>query len=97
TIRDAGELRVKESDRIAEVARGLIQLGARVDELADGMVIHGGLSRFKGAALDARGDHRLAMAWAVAGLLSETGVRVEGAESAGVSYPSFWQQLGQFQ
>jgi len=95
TIRDAAELRVKESDRIAAVARGLAALGVRVQELPDGMVIHGGAT-FGGAALETLGDHRLAMAWAIAGLASRDGVRIDDRDCASVSYPSFWDDLGRF-
>jgi 3-phosphoshikimate 1-carboxyvinyltransferase len=97
TVRDAAELRVKESDRIAELVLGLNKLGAGVEEHQDGITIHGGASRLEPAALDAHGDHRMAMAWAVAGLRATGRLRIEGAESASVSYPSFWQELAQFQ
>ncbi|HLQ31255.1 MAG TPA: 3-phosphoshikimate 1-carboxyvinyltransferase [Chloroflexota bacterium] len=95
SIRDAAELRVKESDRIAAVARGLTSLGVRVEELPDGLIIHGG-SSFSGAALETLGDHRLAMAWAIAGLASREGVRIDDRECTSVSYPSFWHDLGRF-
>lgn len=94
-IRDAAELRVKESDRIAEVASGLRALGARCEERPDGLRIEGP-SRLRGGRLDARGDHRLAMTWAVAGcLLADPADRVvvDGAECVGVSYPSFFDDL----
>lgn len=92
TIRDAAELRVKESDRIVTIARELSRLGARVEELPDGMVIHGG-RRLTGASCQSYGDHRLAMALAVAGLVAGGEVVVHGAEAADVSYPGFWQEL----
>lgn len=95
TIRDAAELRVKESDRIAAVARGLAALGVRVEELPDGLVIHGGRS-LAGGALETLGDHRLAMAWGIAGLASHGGVRIDDRECASVSYPSFWGDLERF-
>ncbi|MER3398282.1 MAG: 3-phosphoshikimate 1-carboxyvinyltransferase [Chloroflexota bacterium] len=93
-IRDAAELRVKESDRLAGVALGLGRLGAAVFERPDGLTITGPV-RLTGADLDALGDHRLAMAWAVAGLIASGETRVLGAEAVGISYPDFWQTLEQ--
>jgi 3-phosphoshikimate 1-carboxyvinyltransferase len=93
TIRDAHELRVKESDRISAVASQLIALGARVDEREDGMTIAGGAA-LEGGDVTSFGDHRLAMAWAVAALGARGDVRIDGAEAASVSYPDFWQHLG---
>lgn len=93
-IRDAGELRAKESDRIAAVAEGLRALGATCEEMSDGLVLTGP-SRLHGAHLDAHGDHRLAMAWAVAALLALDGEEseIDGAEAASVSYPAFFDAL----
>ena len=91
-IRNAEELRVKESDRLAATVHVLSRLGARVEERPDGMVVHGG-GRLIGATVSSQGDHRLAMAMAAAGLVSDGEVRVEQAESASVSYPSFWEHL----
>jgi 3-phosphoshikimate 1-carboxyvinyltransferase len=91
-IRDAAELRVKESDRLSTVAAELRRLGARVDERPDGLVIEGG-AELRGAAVDSRGDHRLAMALAVAGLVAEGETVVAGSEAASVSYPHFWADL----
>jgi len=93
-IRDAAELRVKESDRLAGVAEGLSRLGVEVRELPDGLVITGP-ARLAAAELDARGDHRLAMAWAIAGLTAAGETRIVGAESVAVSYPAFWETLVQ--
>ncbi|MCB9667876.1 MAG: 3-phosphoshikimate 1-carboxyvinyltransferase [Alphaproteobacteria bacterium] len=92
-IADAAELRVKESDRIARVVAGLRAFGARVEERPDGMVIEGG--RFGGPRprIDAHGDHRLAMAFAVAGLHHPDGVELVHAESVRTSYPSFFDHL----
>jgi 3-phosphoshikimate 1-carboxyvinyltransferase len=90
-IRDAAELRVKESDRIARVASGLRALGVQVDELDDGMRIHGGEPRGP-ASVDATGDHRIAMAFAVAGLASGP-VHVAGADAIRSSYPDFPRTL----
>ena len=96
TLRDAAELRVKESDRIAAVARGLTALGVSVEELPDGLTVRGGAA-LGGASLETLGDHRLAMAWAIAGLASRDGVRVDDRDCASVSYPTFWTDLERFQ
>ena len=95
-LRDAAELRVKESDRIAAVAAGLTALGVRVEELPDGLIVHGG-SALGGGALETLRDHRLAMAWAIAGLASREGVRIDDRDCASVSYPSFWDDLERLQ
>ncbi len=87
-VRGAGELRVKESDRIATVVEGLRGLGAHIEALPDGFVVTG-TGRLRGGRLDAHGDHRLALLGAVAGLASESGVEVVGMEAAEVSYPRF--------
>lgn len=86
-ISDAAELRVKESDRIAVVARGLRALGGEVVERADGLTIYG--SRLHGGRVESEGDHRIAMAFAVAGLLASGPVTVEGAECIAISFPQF--------
>ena len=86
-VRGAAELRLKESDRIAGVVEGLSGLGADIEATEDGFVVHGG--GIRGGAIDARGDHRLAMLGAVAGLASRDGVEVVGMEAAAVSYPGF--------
>ncbi|TPW17974.1 MAG: 3-phosphoshikimate 1-carboxyvinyltransferase [bacterium] len=90
-IRDAGELRVKESDRINGMATGLTALGVRVEELPDGLVIHGGgpKFRFRAARVDSLGDHRLAMAFRIAGFKADGPVVIDGMNSAGVSDPAF--------
>lgn len=87
-IRDASELRVKETDRIRTVAEGLNALGAKVEELPDGLRILG-QSSLRGGQASSQGDHRLAMAWAIAGMLSKEGVSVEDMAAADVSYPDF--------
>jgi 3-phosphoshikimate 1-carboxyvinyltransferase len=94
-IRDAGELRAKESDRIRTTVQELRRLGARIDERADGMVIQG-VGSLRGGTCGSHGDHRLAMALAVAGLLADGETIVKGAEAASVSYPSFWDTLEAF-
>ena len=91
-VRDAQELRVKESDRISTTARELSKLGANITELPDGMAIEGAGS-LRGGACRSHGDHRLAMTLGIAGLLAQEDVVVSGAEAADVSYPGFWQDL----
>jgi 3-phosphoshikimate 1-carboxyvinyltransferase len=91
-VRGAGELRVKESDRIATVVDGLRGLGARIEATADGFAVEG-TGGLRGGVLHAHGDHRLAMLGAVAGLASRDGVEVAGMEAAAVSYPGFEADL----
>jgi 3-phosphoshikimate 1-carboxyvinyltransferase len=91
-VRGAEELRVKESDRIATVVEGLRGLGADIEALPDGFVVRGRGS-LRGGSIDARGDHRLALLGAVAGLASEQGVEVQGMEAADVSYPGFAEDI----
>ncbi len=91
-VRDAKELRVKESDRIAAVAANLRKMGAEVEERPDGMRIPGG-QHLHGAELDSFGDHRIAMAFAVAALRAEGETTIRGADAAGVSYPAFFEEL----
>jgi 3-phosphoshikimate 1-carboxyvinyltransferase len=93
-IRDAAELRVKESDRIKTTATELNRLGARIEERDDGMIIHG-VGELRGAACEGYSDHRLVMALAVAGLVASGETVVADAEAAVVSYPSFWEHLEQ--
>jgi 3-phosphoshikimate 1-carboxyvinyltransferase len=92
-LRGAGELRLKESDRIEAVVTSLRALGARISERPDGWEIRGVPARLRGGRMDARGDHRIAMLGAVAGLASREGVEVGGAESVAVSFPGFWDVL----
>ena len=92
TIRDAAELRSKESDRIATVTAALCALGGAVESTADGMVIEG-TGGLRGGAVDSHGDHRIAMFGAVAGLASREGVEVRGMDAAAVSYPGFERDL----
>jgi 3-phosphoshikimate 1-carboxyvinyltransferase len=93
-IKGAGELRVKESDRIATVADMLARLGARVTETSDGMIIEGGTLR-GGARIATHGDHRLVMAAAVAALACAEAVEIEEPEAAGVSFPAFFETLAE--
>ncbi|MDX6604758.1 MAG: 3-phosphoshikimate 1-carboxyvinyltransferase [Solirubrobacterales bacterium] len=92
TIRDAAELRRKESDRIATVTAALGALGGQVEATEDGLVIDG-TGGLRGGAIDSHGDHRIAMLGAVAGLASQEGVEVRGFEAAAVSYPGFEADL----
>ena len=92
TIRDAAELRRKESDRIATVSAALVALGGEVGATADGMVVTG-TGGLRGGAIDSHGDHRIAMLGAVAGLASREGVEVRGMDAAAVSYPGFEADL----
>jgi 3-phosphoshikimate 1-carboxyvinyltransferase len=93
-VRGAQELRVKESDRIAGVVEGLRGLGAEIEATPDGFAVQGN-GGLRGGRLDARGDHRLAMMGAVAGLASSEGVDVVGMEVAAVSYPRFVEDLAE--
>ena len=90
-IRGAAELRVKESDRIQAIVENLRRMNAAVEEFADGFRIE--KSSLKGATVDSFGDHRIAMAFAIAALFAEGETEIIGAESAGVSFPEFFQTL----
>jgi 3-phosphoshikimate 1-carboxyvinyltransferase len=92
TVSGAGELRVKESDRIAELVAGLRRLGADAEERPDGFQIRRG-TRLTGGTVHARHDHRLAMAFAIAGLGASGPTHIEGADAVAVSYPSFFEDL----
>jgi len=91
-IRDAKELRVKESDRIALVARNLRAMGAEVTEFEDGLDVPGG-QHLHGATIDSGDDHRIAMAFSVAALRAEGPTLIQGAESAAISFPEFFDLL----
>ena len=91
-IRDATELRVKESDRIAATVAGLRAMGADVEEFEDGLRVNGP-TRLRGALIDPRGDHRIAMTFAVAALLAEGESEIQGAECVSVSFPEFFDLL----
>ena len=91
-IRDARELRVKESDRIASVATNLRLMGAEVEEFDDGLRIPGG-QKLHGASLDSFGDHRIAMAFAVAALRADGETEIKGADAAVISFPDFFSRL----
>jgi 3-phosphoshikimate 1-carboxyvinyltransferase len=92
TVSGAGELRVKESDRIAELVAGLRAMGADAEERPDGFQIRAG-ARLTGATVHARHDHRLAMAFAIAALGATGPTRIEGADAVAVSYPAFFDDL----
>src|SRR4051812_32634097 len=91
-IRDAKELRVKESDRIELVARNLRAMGAEVEEFEDGLDVPGG-QRLHGAVIVSGGDHRIAMAFAIAALRADGDTLIQGAESADISFPEFFDIL----
>ena len=92
TVRDAGELRIKETDRIRTVVDNLRLMGVNAEELPDGMVIPG-KQKFRAAMVDSMGDHRIAMAFAVAALCGDGESVIEGADAASVSFPEFWDTL----
>ncbi len=97
-IRDASELRIKESDRLAAIADALGALGARIQELPDGLAIEGP-TRWTGGTIDTHGDHRIAMMCAMAALLAEAPVTIRQTACTETSYPGFWDTLveqGQF-
>jgi len=92
TIRDAKELRVKESDRIALVAKNLKAMGAEFTEFEDGLAIPGG-QKLHGAVIDSGSDHRIAMAFSIAALRASGDTEIQGAEAAAISFPEFFAQL----
>jgi 3-phosphoshikimate 1-carboxyvinyltransferase len=91
-VRGAGELRHKESDRIAGIVGGLTALGARIESVADDIVIEGPTA-LRGTVVDSHGDHRLALSFAIAGLVAEGATTIRAAESVGISYPTFFADL----
>lgn len=92
TVKDAAELRVKETDRIDTVAENLGRMGVRITTTPDGFHVPGG-QRFRGAAVDSFGDHRIAMAFAVAGLAADGETTIANPEAASVSFPEFYATL----
>jgi len=92
-VRGASELRVKESDRISALATGMRALGARVEEFEDGFILEA--APLKAATVDAHGDHRLAMAFAIAATRASGPVTILGARSVDVSYPGFFDTLAE--
>jgi 3-phosphoshikimate 1-carboxyvinyltransferase len=91
-IRDAKELRVKETDRLAATAENLRAMGAEVEEFDDGLAVSGP-TKLRGALINSYDDHRIAMAFAVAALVAEGPTEIEGAECVGISFPEFFQFL----
>jgi len=91
-IREAAELRVKESDRIAATVSELRKLGAQIEELDDGMII-AGRSKLRGGECESHGDHRMAMSLAIAGLVSERETTIHNIECVNTSFPTFWEML----
>jgi len=97
TVRGASELRIKESDRITALVAGFRALGVNAEELADGYIIAGpaaGSTRPSGGRADARGDHRMAMAFAIAALAAEGPSTIDGSDVVAISYPGFFETLG---
>ena len=93
-IRDAAELRVKESDRITALAENLRRMNATVEERPDGLKVSGRTAgKLRGAEIDPRGDHRIAMAFAVGGLAAQGNTVIRDADCAAVSFPTFFQEL----
>jgi 3-phosphoshikimate 1-carboxyvinyltransferase len=92
SICDAAELRVKESDRIAVVSENLRAMGAQIEERADGLFVGGGQS-LRGGEIDSHGDHRIAMAFAIAALRAEGETRIKNSAAADISYPGFFADL----
>ncbi len=97
SVRGAGELRVKESDRIRAVSLGLRAMGVEITEQEDGFVINGNGERINGARVNSFGDHRIAMSLAVAGLTASADTIIEGAEAVNISFPDFWNLLNTLQ
>jgi 3-phosphoshikimate 1-carboxyvinyltransferase len=91
-IRDAAELRVKESDRIALTARNLRAMGVQVEEFPDGLAVPGPV-KLRGGVLETGGDHRIAMAFTIAGLIAESECEIVDAECVTISFPDFFQLL----
>jgi len=92
TVSGAGELRVKESDRVSLLVNGLHSIGIEAEEFEDGFSVRGNQS-IHGGEVDTEGDHRLVMTFTIAGLASQNGVNIQDAESSSVSYPSFYSEL----
>jgi len=91
-IRDASELRLKESDRLAATAQNLRAMGAEVEEFEDGLSVSGP-TRLRGAQIDSRGDHRIAMAFSIAALVAECETEIDGSECVAISFPEFFPLL----
>ena len=92
-VRGARELRVKESDRIRLLCENLRRMGAKVEEFEDGFAVEG-VERLRGAEITTHGDHRIAMAFAIAGMVAERETLIDNPECVEVSYPEFFEHLG---
>jgi 3-phosphoshikimate 1-carboxyvinyltransferase len=92
-VRDAGELRVKETDRIAAITCELGRMGVAIEPTPDGFIVDGSKSRLRGATVNSHGDHRIAMSLAVAGLAADQTTYIDDAEAVNISYPLFWDTL----
>jgi 3-phosphoshikimate 1-carboxyvinyltransferase len=90
TVRDAKELRIKESDRIAAIAANMTSMGITMEEQEEGFSIEG-VQYFKGGTIDPRSDHRIAMSFAIAALTAENETKILNPGCAGISYPGFWE------
>ncbi len=91
-IRDAEELRLKESDRLQATANNLRSMGAEVEEFDDGLAVFGP-TQLRGAAIDSYGDHRIAMAFSVAALIAEGETEIKNSECVAISFPEFFELL----
>ena len=91
-IRNAEELKVKESNRLGILVEELTAMGGNVEETSDGMIIHGG-APLQGASIDSRLDHRIAMSFAIAGLAAEGTTQLLRADCVNISYPGFYKDL----
>lgn len=96
-VREAGELRVKESDRISAVCSELSKMGVAIEELEDGFIIQGNPDSFHGAETDSHGDHRIAMSLAVAALRATGSTLINNSDAVDISFPTFWQELARLQ
>jgi 3-phosphoshikimate 1-carboxyvinyltransferase len=96
-LRGAAELRAKETDRVEAVVDGLRALGAHVTATRDGFRVRGVPARLRGGTIESRGDHRIAMLGAIAGVSSRDGVRIEDADAVAVSFPDFFELLAQLE
>jgi len=91
-VKDAEELRVKETDRIATIASELNKVGVKIEEYRDGFAIDG-RQKIKGGTVSTHGDHRIGMAMSIAGLISDSSIKIQHAEAIGISYPTFYEDL----
>lgn len=96
-VRDAGELRVKETDRIEAICYELGRLGVKIEETTDGFIVRGRAALTKGTRVSSHGDHRIAMSLAVAALVAEGETIIEGSEVVNISYPEFWETVKSLQ